>query len=361
MISQPQHKTLASLLFQRLPSPVDGQTVVGYLSEEVAFQLPSSTKNYITATWIIDQLLRQATPDRFVALVRVVDDQQAGMASLTKLADELEATPALWQPLGAAPAIDWAIDSDPLAIGDGRPFVDRVGFRSLLPRRGAADSPSCVLVTGDTGDGKSYLSDFCSAFAEGRDDLRIAYANAGANPQHLVPRIPATTLALRLGVDFEAEPVEHEELFRDAENLASWIVHYSPKRDIPAVIILDEFGREGVSEPVHKFIAMLVRSIQQDEAVRAKLRVILIDYDRSRLITEKLEHELYVLEAVEPAHVADWFRRCFPNHPDYRYDSTAQSIVTQVAALERSQRMRTINLKMQVAGQKFARPLAPPA
>src|SRR5262249_24999074 len=150
------------------------------------------------------------------------------------------------------------------AVADGRPFVNRRGFRQLLPRLGAADTPSCVLVTGDPLEGKSFLSDFCRAFAMCRSDLKVGYARAPANAVYTnSPRNLITQLALDLGVVVDDEnPVVHPEPERDAGNLANWIAQNTANRPLPSLAILDEFGRSGVKEPYHRFVTELSKYVQ---------------------------------------------------------------------------------------------------
>lgn len=156
---------------------------------------------YKVATWIIDQVLRQPTPTRFVQMVRVLDNNSGNLKTLIALVDMLQADPAKWAPAGAAPTFDWTVDADPLAIVDGRPFIDRIGFRHWLPRQGMVDTPSCIVVIGDSGAGKSYLHEFCKAFSTARQGFRLAHASlAGSSTAEFTARTVARELAFGLRV-----------------------------------------------------------------------------------------------------------------------------------------------------------------
>jgi hypothetical protein len=354
MISQPQYRVLVPLLAVRLPAAIDGGIAAAYVGPEAAARMPAAPRLEIIAKWMIDEVLRQPTPDRFIYVVHTADDQQGGIASLVELAASLEANPSLWKPLGGA-RLDWALDADPLAVSDGRPFVDRRGFRQLLPRLGAADTPSCVLVTGDQLEGKSYLNDFCRAFATSRGDMKIGYARATSRVTYSdSPRNIVTTLAFDLDAPInEDEPLVHPEPERDAENLASWIARYIPERPVPALAILDEFGRAGVKEAYHRFIIALARNVQTDPRVARRLRVVLIDYDKDRLLRADIAHEHYVLEPVEAPQIADWFRRQYPGQLDIRYESAGKMIESKVLAKPRAERMEFLNNKVRDVCRAF--------
>ncbi|WP_341887204.1 ATP-binding protein [Variovorax sp. YR752] len=354
LMTPSQYTTLVTLVALRLPAAVDAGYVSNITGPDVAAKMPTSTRTDTVARWLVDEILRASTPAYFISVVEFANDLQSGAASLVTLANTLRTDPAQWQPLdGARP--DWTVDSDPLAVADGRPFVDRRGFRELLPRFGVTGTPACILVTGDTAGGKSYLHDFCRALVAGREGLSIGYArvpsNDLANPS---PRPLAERLALDLDVSIDAEPDEHGEPERDAENLATWIARYSVDRSIPALAILDEFGRSGVSPAHHKFVVTLARRVQDDARVRARLRVVLIDYQKERLSDAGIQYQHYVLEPIEASHLEMWFRMRFPGHENYRYETAAQRIADRVTKLAPAQRMEGLNNFVRAAALKFA-------
>ena len=354
LITPAQYATLRSLMVLRMPAAVDANFITNIPAPELAAKMPTSTRVGNIASWLVDEVLRRPKPDYFINVVYFANDMQPGMASLVALADSLSADPLLWTPLNSARP-DWTIDSDPLDIADGRPFVDRRGFRELLPRLDAVDTPPCILVTGGTAEGKSYLYDFCRAFMMGREGVRVGYARIPPNAVDTSsPRALAERLALDLDLSFDDQPDEHAEPERDAENLATWIARYSPERAVPALAILDEFGRDGVSDAHHKFVTVLAQRIQQDPLIRTRLRLVLIDYDRDRLAKAGITHGHYVLEPVEPGHIETWFRMRHPNHPDYRYQNAAQKIADRLNQLQPTVRMERLNNLVRAASKTFA-------
>lgn len=352
VITPEQYKTLVSLVVLRMPAAVDAQYISNITGPDLGAATPASTKLETIARWLVDQVLRRPTPNYFISVVTFANNMQAGIASLVALAETLSRDPSLWKPLSASRP-DWAIDSDPLAIPDGRPFVDRLGFRQLLPRIGAPDTPGCVLVTGDTLGGKSYLSDFCRALMMEREGLKLAYARM---PTTSVANDSVRGIAERLGFDLDVPvnhlPGEHAELERDAENLATWIARYSVDRAIPALVILDEFGR-AASRAHHKFVAILASEVQNDPRVRARLRLVLIDYNKDRLASAGIKHEHYVLEPIESHHLETWFRTRHPGHAEYRYADAAQKIAARLPALQPSERMERLNNLVRAASKTF--------
>jgi hypothetical protein len=143
MLTPAQYKTLVSLVTLRMPAAVDPGFVSNLTGPEVATKMPTSTTIDWIARWLVDAVLRHPTPVHFIAVVDFANDQQEGIKSLVILAEKLRVHASDWTPLVSA-RLDWTIDSDPLAILDGRPFVDRRGFRELLPRPGALDTPACI-------------------------------------------------------------------------------------------------------------------------------------------------------------------------------------------------------------------------
>ncbi|WP_326540922.1 ATP-binding protein [Pseudorhodoferax sp.] len=348
-----QYKTLVTLIASRVPAAVDAQFVKNLTGLVLTAGIPTATTTDAVARWLLDEVMRQPVPQSFMMLVYAVNDQQQGAASLVEMADRLANDPTLWRPLDGARQ-DWSIDTDPLAVIDGRPFVDRRGFRALLPRFGAPDSPPCVLVTGDSSAGKSYLHEFCRALASGRNGQSIGYARVPSNGLATdTPRVLAEQLALDLELSFDSQPAEHAEPERDAENLAHWITHYLVERPVPALAILDEFGRPGLSDAHHRFVLTLARCQQDDARVRERMRLVLIDYPKERLLEAGIVHEHYVLELIEPHHLAAWFRSRYPGHPEYRYDSTAQRIAERMLQLQPHQRMNQMNNLVRAAAKQF--------
>jgi hypothetical protein len=354
LITPAQYTTLATLVGLRMPAAVDANYIANVAGPDLADKMPTSTQISTIARWLVDQVLRQPNPAYFIKVVGIADNGQPGIASLVALADSLSADPSRWMPLDTS-RLDWTIDSDPLAIADGRPFVDRRGFRELLPRLGAEATPPCILVTGGAAEGKSYLYDFCRAFMMGREEMKVGYARIPPNAVgNSSLRALAERLALDLDLSFDDQPDEHAEPERDAENLATWIAHYSPERAIPALAILDEFGRPGVSAAHHRFVAMLARRLQDDPLVRARLRLVLIDYERDRLSEAGIEHGHYVLEPIELQHIETWFRMRHPGHADYRYGNAALRISDRLRNLQPTERMERLNNMVRAVSKKFA-------
>ena len=327
MISSDEYEALIRLLQADLPASADGARLLGYVGPEAADRVPTATHLRALARWIVDEVLRQPTPDRFVFIVKSLDVGRLGIASLVALADGLDNGAIAWAPLAGA-SLDWAIDADPLTVAPNRPFIDRRGFRQLLPRAGACDTPACTVVSGERFQGKSYLKDFCLAFSGSRGGrLAVAYTRfpeSGAYDGSA--RIYALEIAEALSVSAQDEPPEAADDERDALGLANWIGHYQPERAMPALVIFDEFGKAEVSDAQHRFIIELARLVQTDGWVRRRLRLILIDYPVDRLSWEGIVYEPHVLELVESTHIADWLRKTFPGRPPFLYENSAARI-----------------------------------
>lgn len=354
MISNDQQKALVDLVFNQLPVNVTVGFLQATFPEINLRNIRPQDKTIAIANWIVDQALRASNPTAFIDLVAVAVGPSGALASISTLADDLTAYPQNWVPLGSVPSFDWSLDADPLDILDGRPFIDRQGFREKLPRAGAPESPNCLLVKGDTKGGKSYLHDFCRALKESRQGFNVGYAYPfGLPPPVIEVRMVASEIAFGLNTDVRGRPDQHEEPERDAENLAHWIAHYTPESNVPAVAILDAFGHPDMAAAVNRFILTLAAEVQNKPSVRAKLRLVLTDFDESKLLTAGIRFESYVLEPIEAPDIAAWLRKRYPLQPDYRYDDTAATIIGTAARFPIGQRMMFLNQLVRIAGREF--------
>ena len=357
MIAEPQQTALKILLMPRLGANPTNVVVAPFVGQTLARQLPVSSAVIHVAEWIVDQALAQDGPDMLINIIRRLDDGSSHVASLVDLADALEADPSTW--VVPESRVDWSLDSDPLQVLDGRPFVDRMGFRRLIPRLGAdGTTPACTIVQGEDGHGKSYLTEFCKGLAShwGRrqaDLLRVGLSQCPSSTlAELTPDVPAVDLAAGLGTDLAMMPRPHEDEHRFARNLASWIAETTPAGPLPALAIFDGFARAGVPAPVRTFIEELVRSVQQNPDVSARLRIMLLGYDAGRLESKNLFFERCVLEHVGAEHLEQWFRKRYPGQPNYRYEETVDLIQERLPA-DGSMRMRRLCTLVRVAGAGF--------
>jgi len=366
MLSPEQQQSLVVTVQITLPgSSVPNTVVAGYVGETLALSMPTLPSSRQVAQWIVDRALERPDPRLLINLVRKVDNQDPSMASLVRLADELDADPGLWRSTTPLGPIDWSDDGDPLNVKDGSPFVDRAEFRRLLPRHGRLDTPACTVILGDRGHGKSYLHEFCKQLAQywgqGQPDLlRVGYSECpSSNLSHLDATMVADDLAAGLGTDFTKRPRQHEDPERNAQNFLHWIVDYTPARPLPALVMLDGFDSKGVADrvpdDVHMFIEGLVEAVQEDPEVAARMRVVLLGYDLGRLEAQKLRYQTSVLEWVDQQAVSDWFRKRYPGEPDYRYDDAAAFIIDRLPG-QGPHRMRHLCSLVRGTTQQFEAP-----
>jgi hypothetical protein len=355
LLTRPQHQILTQLVFARLSANSDTMTISTWVGPEAVLRLPATTHVLQIAEWIVDTVLEQPEPGRLIHVIRVADNQQPGIESLLDLANRLEQEPIAWVPSVLGDAVSWAVEADPLTVADGGPFLDRLNFRQLLPRFGAnLATPSCTLVSGDPGTGKTYLQDFCKSFAARRKDLAVGYSKLGSSGlKDFPPRIPAVELAQGLGTDLTKAPTPHADQHRDAKNLAAWIAAYTPLRRVPALAILDDFGATELNEAVHTLVLELVRLIQTDDKAKEKLRVVLLGYDPQRLTNEGLQYEPHILEYVDTSHIEQWLRLRFPGHAEYRYQGAIEALEAQQVPARGSTRLRTLNTLVQLISGQF--------
>lgn len=354
MLSPPQSQTLTQLVFAKLGVNPSSDEISVWVGRQAVWQLPTANRVLQVAEWIVATVLDQPTPDDLIRVIRSADNQQPGFESLLELAKRLQMDPGAWVPGRRGGPDDWTIKADPLTVGDGEPFLDRLQFRQFLPRIGQdLTMPRCMLVTGDPGSGKSYLQDFCKSFAARRKDFVVGYTKLGSSGlQDFSPRIPSMDLANGLRPDMSKVPSVHADQHRDAKNLAAWITAFTPQRPVPALAILDDFGATQLNEAVHTFVLELVRLVQTDDIAASKIRVVLLGYDPRRLTEEKLQYETHILEHVDTEHIDEWLRLRFPNQPDYRYQLAVEELAKKIP--ERGPtRLRLLNIWLNLISAQF--------
>ncbi|MET4085611.1 hypothetical protein [Bradyrhizobium sp. S3.5.5] len=354
MLTPSEFQTLAQLVFEKLGVNPSSDEISVWVGRQAVWQLPTANKVIQVAEWIVTTVLDQPTPDDLIRVIRSADNQQPGFKSLLDLATRLQREPGAWVPARKGGLDDWTITADPLTVGDGEPFLDRLKFRQFLPRIGQdLTMPKCMLVTGDSGSGKSYLQDFCKSFAASRKDFAVGYTKLGSSGlQDFSPRIPSMDLANGLRPDMSKVPAFHADQHRDAKDLASWITTFTPQRAVPALAILDDFGATTLNEAVHTFVLELVRLVQKDEMAARRIRIVLLGYDPKRLTDAKLQYDTHILEHVDTEHIDEWLRLRFPDQPDYRYRSAVEELEELIP--ERGPtRMRMLNIWVNLVSAKF--------
>jgi len=355
LLTPSQRDILAQLIAAQLPQPLSAQGVSTWVgSLQAAVEMTFAPTPLENARAIISVVLALSTPNQLIYVIGRADSQQPGFQSLLDLRAQLQADPSQWVPAGVSQVIAWSVESDPLTVDDGRPFVDRKDFRNLLPRLHKLDTPNCLLIQGDEGAGKSYLHDFCKSVVNGRKgSFFVGYTKLGSSGlATLPPRLPAMEIAAGLGTAVEGMPTEHEDPHRDAKNLAAWIAHFTPKRPVPGLAVFDDVGASGVNEAVHTFIHELIGFIQTNSSVADRLRVVLIGYDPQRLIDKDLKYQTHILEHVYAPQIDEWLRQRYPNRPNYLYEDTARQIAARIPQAG-STRMRSLCNHLHLLSGKF--------
>jgi hypothetical protein len=330
------------------------QEIGFWVGTALASQIEMQTRTIRVAEWIVDQSLSNATSEIFLKVVDRLSNQQSGaLEAIFTIARNLRTVEIPWIPRSNPVIVSWAIEADPLSTSEGLPFVDRTDFRSLLPRHGSALKTNCLVVAGGDRSGKSFLKDFCQAYAMSRGGIHVGYAKLNGSPARATPRAVAQSLAFGLKADPRARPHPHEEMERDAKNLASWLALTTPENDLPAIAILDGFNDPDLPESIHVFIGELAKLVASRETVRSRLCLILTGYDSSRLLRFEVDAPVHVLEPIDEEHLEEWFRLSFPDQPDYRYEQAAERIIADLQNCQQHERLETLNFEVFAASAAF--------
>lgn len=327
MLVAKQQKVLEALILSKLPNNPSLDTIAIFVDYDIARNMPVFTHTGQISKWIVEQALSQPSPEPLIRLVRTADNGDGRLDSIIKLINQLASDPEPWVRWAREQRLDGSMGEDPLFVENGGPFINRSTFRNIIPREGALETPSCILVEGALGSGKSYLYDYCKRLASHWQNFNLGCTTVGSSSAgKFDPETAAVELAVGLGTDFNRIPRVHEDPHRYARNLVVWITECTPVRRLPSITIFDGFDAQGITDPVRTFIEELIRSIQGDEQLKQRYRVLLLGYDAYRLERNKLKYKRYVLEHVGVSHIEEWFRKRYPNQPKYRYEDTAKMI-----------------------------------
>lgn len=366
MLTDDLRKSLSAVLLDRLSVSVNAVVVRTYVGDAIALRLPANlTRVADYAEWMIDETLSQPTSAEFVKLVRAVSDAAiiaAKIATLVQLAGNLESGATTWVPVGLQSRVDWKLEQDPCEAGEGEPFLNRKNFRELLPRLppDLPPAPACTVVSADRGHGKTYLRDYCRYYASQWGDLNvITSAVPSSGVPSLTPDMVADEIASRLGTKQTRRPRKHESDNRRGEDLADWIVSFTPKRAVPPLVMLDGYDHTDLPASVHAFILELVKRTTSDAEVAAsRLRLVLLGYPAGKLQEHNItKHTPCILGFVDKEDVRAWFVRKFPGLPDYIYDDTTDAVLDGVPN-NGELRMRMLCTKVRTAALELKEEMA---
>jgi hypothetical protein len=260
----------------------------------------------------VQRALAADGPDLLIKLVRETWNNEH--ADLLDLAQRLQGEPDLWR----------ATLGNELVVRNGAPFVDRRAFKDALPGLLAPDGPACLVVFGDRGAGRTYLSEYCASLAAGDEALRVAHLDLAHDDEELLALVAADAA---LGLEMVSPwPDRHADPHRWAHNLAAWLAFESPLRARPGLLLLDSMDRPTLPEPFHTLVADLIRSLQTNERCRRRLRVVLLGYDTARLEKAGLPWTGCSLEVVTAQMLEAWFQERYPDLAPYRYEEAARAV-----------------------------------
>jgi hypothetical protein len=344
MLSAAQQEVLQQAIMLKLPDNPTTAEIADYVGDQIAGLAPATGPGG-WAQWIVQRILEHENAELFERSMSFLDGHTDRLGELVAVAATFKAYPSSWRPLrSGGGTIDWSLEADPLFVRSGRPFLDREPFRRLLPRLGKTiDTPTCTVIQGSRGIGKSYLHQYLEKVAAewripgstggdaDRTLLRVGVSEFPESSTNMETDIPAFHLSNGLGIR-TAAPRRHEGDERYAQNLAAWIAHDTPTGELPAIAIFDGYGHENVPKPIKTFIEQLVEIVQADADTSGRLRVMLCDYDVGRLARRNLAYTQLVLRPLSDVEIGRWLKRRHPNLPDFRYDDATAVIRNRLGA-----------------------------
>lgn len=345
LLTDDQRQILHFKVFEELGTSPSVARLTVFLTEAEVLRVPQFSASFDYARWVVARALADPTPATLIRVIREVDDGDVGLEELRRVADELQEDPGLWRR---------RLD-EPLLMGDGRPFVDRLNVRGELVGMigGSAAAPRCLVVHGDPGDGLSYLRLYCEKLAG--KHARLGYIEVRRElAGSLKLRSVALTLGRAVGAPSRTMPRPHEDLHRWGRNIAAWLRTHIDAGETPAILVFDGLHLDVLHEhPIHALVHRLLQLAGTDPVLADRMRVVLLGYPVERLRDWGVPFEQRVLEYIEAPMIEAWFRARFPGREDYEYEDAAQMIEDVLPPSGRA-RNEDLTIEVMAASEEFA-------
>ncbi len=326
LLSDEQRKQLAVLIYRTLGSSGAAIDLFGHAAVAA---LPPNLNNYWTAVALLDHVLSEPQPERFVRVVRMLDPA-GSLVEVHSLIVGLEQGEITWN----------GTSGHDLWVPAEWPFADREDLRAVLCDVAKGTGPATMAIEAPAGHGKRTMCCYIERCAK----------------QHNVPVV-----------------VEHLRWFGDPGALDSLEMqlrlkvprrpgardsgHHEPERR--AVVFARELARDAamahaqaplwfvvnVQEPVLddgvlRFVDELLGMVRADDLVARRLRVTVLadDFTALGLVNRPLAR--HVLPEIAEPEIASWLEAVAPGKNKRLYELAATVVTEDVASRQPSPSMR---------------------
>lgn len=210
-----------------------------------------------------------------------------------------------------------------LNMRDGSPFVDRDNVRHKLRELLGPGNRQVLLVNGETGFGKSYSAKMIAEEAAQRTNFRVAYLTVEPSSASIWGVNDVATEIVRPlpGVPNRL-PTHVANSDRLAGLLADWTAEEIRRSGDTLWVMLDGFGHQDIPRETSNYIDELLALAPTDRRMD-RVRVILFDFDASRLASLTDDYISVALHLPRDAEVKKYFETKFPDLSPAYWDAAA--------------------------------------
>lgn len=327
LLTDEQHKQVVYLITEYLGEGRYGRLARDLFGPEALRAVPGGLNPHNHAKWLLDWSLALPTADTFVAVVLQVD--AAGeLAKVHQLVHQLRAGQLDWAGLGI----------DELWMPAEWPFADREPLRTKLCDIARGNGPTASTIDGPAGHGKRTMCAYIDHCARRHGVFTPVVEHLQRLHDNSMVDYVADQLRLKLGVVVPPaiDPEPERRAVTLAANLGSFGVH--SRTPVWFVVNLVEPEQDA---GVLKFLGELLRQVQTTPLLAKKLRVtVLADFAAVALENLPGINARYTLAEISEAEVAGWLAAAVPGKDEAYYRHTADQVISHVAALRPTPRMR---------------------
>jgi hypothetical protein len=324
LLSDEQRKQVAGLIFRTLGSSGAAIDLFGHAA--VAALAPN-LNNYWTAVALLDFVLNEPTPNRFVRVVRMVDPAES-LVEVHMLIAALNRGEIAWK----------GTSGHDLWVPAEWPFADRDDLRAVLCDVATGTGPASMVIEAPAGHGKRTMCCYIEGCAK----------------QHNVPVV--VEQLRRFGDPGALDSLEMQlRLKLPRRPGARGSVHHEPERR--AVVFARELARDAamaqaplwfvvnVQEPVLddgvlRFVDELLGMVHADDMVAKRLRVTVLTDDFTALGLTNRPAARHVLPEIAEPEITRWLEAVAPGKDKRLYELFAAVVLEDVTSRQPSPGIR---------------------
>jgi hypothetical protein len=337
LLSDEQRKQVAELIFRTVGS---GGAAIDLFGHAAVAALAPNLNNYRTAVALLDFVLNEPAPDRFVRVVRLLDPA-GSLVEVHSLIAALDRGEIAWK----------GTSGNDLWVPAEWPFADRDDLRVVLCDVAEGTGPSTMAIEAPAGHGKRTMCHYIERCAKQHNvPVVVEHLRRFGDPGVL------DSLEMQLRLKLPRRPG------------ARGSVHHEPERR--AVVFARELARDAamaqaplwfvvnVQEPVLddgvlRFVDELLGMVRADDLVANRLRVTVLTDDFTALGLANRPAARHVLPEIAAPEITRWLEAVAPGKDRKLYELAAAVVLEDVTSRQPSPNLRLRWLALQsVAAQR---------